>query len=105
MEVLINTRLISELIEKGDFFGVRETLEKSMAEQSQTFEADIARMILAGKIDRKEGLAHADSPSNLMWRLENDFTVSKRGELPPADNAEPEDDGPSFTDFTLDVKH
>ncbi|MEY2684320.1 MAG: hypothetical protein RJA09_1464 [Pseudomonadota bacterium] len=105
VEVLINTRLISELIEKGDFFGVRETLEKSMAEQSQTFEADIARMILAGKIDRKEGLAHADSPSNLMWRLENDFTVSKRGELPPADNAEPEDDGPSFTDFTLDVKH
>lgn len=105
VEVLINTRLISELIEKGDFFGVRETLEKSMAEQSQTFEADIARMILQGKIDRKEGLAHADSPSNLMWRLENDFTVSKRGELPAETAAEPEDDGPSFTDFTLDVKH
>ncbi len=105
VEVLINTRLISELIEKGDFFGVRETLEKSMAEQSQTFEADIARMILQGKIDRKEGLAHADSPSNLMWRLENDFTVSKRGDLPPNEATEPEDEGPSFTDFTLDVKH
>ena len=76
-----------------------------MAEQSQTFEADIARMILQGKIDRKEGLAHADSPSNLMWRLENDFTVSKRGDLPPNEATEPEDEGPSFTDFTLDVKH
>jgi twitching motility protein PilU len=38
VEVMVNSRLMSELIEKGDFFGVREALEKSMAEGSQTFE-------------------------------------------------------------------
>ena len=39
VEVLLNTKLISELIEKSDFSGVREAMEKSMAEGSQTFEA------------------------------------------------------------------
>jgi twitching motility protein PilU len=36
--VLLNTKLVSELIEKGDFGGVKEAMEKSMAEGSQTFE-------------------------------------------------------------------
>ncbi len=101
VEVMVNTRLISELIEKGDFFGVREALEKSMAEASQTFEVDLARLILSGRIDRKEGLAYADSPTNLMWRLDNASQSSAAQAAPPPE-AEPS--GPSFSDFTLDVK-
>ena len=62
VEVLLNTKLISELIEKGDFSGVKEAMEKSMAEGSQTFEQDIARLIVDGTVDKKEGLAYADSP-------------------------------------------
>ncbi|GAB3188897.1 PilT/PilU family type 4a pilus ATPase [Hydrogenophaga aquatica] len=105
VEVLVNTRLVSELIEKGDFFGVREALEKSMAEESQTFEADLARLVVAGKVDRKEALAYADSPTNLMWRLENDVALRhKPGAGPAADQPET-NAGPSFSDFTLDVKH
>ena len=45
-----------------------------MAEGSQTFEQDIARLITEGVITRDEGLAYADSPTNLMWRLQNDMT-------------------------------
>lgn len=71
VEVLLNTKLVSELIEKGDFSGVRDNMEKSMAEGSQTFEEDLARLIGNGTIDRNEGLANADSPTNLMWRLQN----------------------------------
>jgi twitching motility protein PilU len=71
VEVLLNTKLVSELIEKGDFSGVRDNMEKSMAEGSQTFEEDLARLITSGTIDRNEGLANADSPTNLMWRLQN----------------------------------
>lgn len=71
VEVLLNTKLVSELIEKGDFSGVRDSMEKSMAEGSQTFEEDLARLITDGTIDRNEGLANADSPTNLMWRLQN----------------------------------
>ena len=100
VEVLLNTKLIAELIEKGDFSGIKEAMEKSMAEGSQSFEADIARLIMDGVVDRKEGLANSDSPTNLMWRMQNDFsTISK---IKPEE--EP-DDEPSFTEITLDVKH
>ena len=99
-EVLLNTKLIAELIEKGDFSGVREAMEKSMAEGSQTFEHDIARLIVEGSVDRKEGLAHADSPTNLLWRLQNDFTKAAK----PAAVVEEEEEA-SFTEITLDVKH
>ena len=71
VEVLLNTKLVSEMIEKGNFSGVRDSMEKSMAEGSQTFEEDLARLISNGTIDRDEGLANADSPTNLMWRLQN----------------------------------
>ncbi|TDQ43567.1 PilT/PilU family type 4a pilus ATPase [Tepidicella xavieri] len=107
VEVMVNTRLMSELIEKGDFFGVREALEKSMAEESQTFEEDIARLIMEGKVDRKEGLAYADSPTNLMWRLQNQPHAS-RGQAPASAAPQTpvgEAAGPSFSDFTFDVNH
>ena len=102
VEVMLNTKLISELIEKGDFSGVKEAMEKSMAEGSQTFELDIAKMITDGVVTRKEGILHADSPTNLMWRLENDFHVAAKAAAEPEEDP---DDEPSFTEITLDVKH
>ena len=101
VEVLLNTKLIAELIEKGNFSGVKEAMEQSMAEGSQTFEQDIARLISEGSVTRNEGLLHADSPTNLMWRLENDFTAKAKAEEPQTDL----DDEPSFTEITLDVKY
>ena len=102
VEIMLNTKLVAEMIEKGDFSGVKEAMEKSMAEGSQTFEQDIARLIMEGVVDRKEGLANADSPTNLMWRLQNDFNAR-----PPAPRAAPKTrtTQPSFTEITLDVKH
>jgi twitching motility protein PilU len=100
VEVMLNTKLISELIEKGDFSGVKEAMEKSMAEGSQTFEMDIAKLIVDGTVTRKEGLLHADSPTNLMWRLENDFAVAAKA----AEPEEEEDEEASFTEITLDVR-
>jgi twitching motility protein PilU len=105
VEVMLNTKLVSELIEKADFSGVKEAMEKSMAEGSQTFEEDLARLIMEGRIDRKEGLAYADSPTNLMWRLQNDFSLAaKAAQANKAEqDAKSEDDTPSFTEITLDV--
>jgi twitching motility protein PilU len=101
VEIMLNTSLVAEMIEKGDFSGVKEAMEKSMAEGGQTFEHDIARLITEGLVDRKEGLAHADSPTNLMWRLQNDFEARAKPEEPEEDP----DDQPSFTEITLDVTH
>lgn len=101
VEILLNTKLVTELLEKGDFFGVKEAMEKAMAEGSQTFEQDIARLIQDGIVDRKEGLTNSDSPTNLMWRLQNDFTHASQ----PAAQEAMVDDEPSFTEISLDVKY
>ncbi|MEO7115350.1 MAG: type IV pili twitching motility protein PilT, partial [Caldimonas sp.] len=100
VEVMLNTKLISELIERGDFSGVKEAMEKSLAEGSQTFEQDLARMINGNIITRDEGLAYADSPTNLMWRLSNDMSPASR----TTQKKEEESDQPSFTEITIDVR-
>lgn len=105
VEVMLNTKLVSDLVEHGDFSGVREAMEKSMAEGSQTFEETLAQLILSDRIDRKEGLSHADSPTNLMWRLQNDFSIAAKAAQARQEASQPtEDDEPSFTEIVLDVK-
>jgi len=101
VEVLLNTKLVADLIEKSDFSGVKEAMDNSIAEGSQTFEEDLARLITEGRIDRKEGLVNADSPTNLMWRLQND--QGRRTANAPQQE-EPPNDEPSFTEITLDVR-
>ena len=103
VEVLLNTKLISEMIEKGNFSGIVEAMERSMAEGSQSFEADIARLILEGRVDRKEGIAHADSPTNLMWRMQNDQGQAKKKIIQQQEEEDEEE--ASFTEIVLDVKH
>jgi twitching motility protein PilU len=101
LEVLLNTALVAELIEKGDFSAVKEAMEKSMAEGSQTFEEDIARLVIDERVSREEGLAQADSPTNLMWRLQNRAAPKQQVD----DRALTDQvDEPTFTDITLDVK-
>ncbi len=99
IEVLLNTKLVSELIEKGDLGGVKEAVEKSLAEGSQTFEQDIARLINEGVISRDEGLANADSPTNLLWRLQNEQAPVSRVS-PKKDESEQA----TFTDITIEVR-
>jgi twitching motility protein PilU len=101
VEVLLNTKLVADLIEKGDFSAVKEAMDNSIAEGSQTFEEDLARLITEGKVDRKEGLVNADSPTNLMWRLQND--QGRRTAHKPQEEEVPSDE-PSFTEISLDVR-
>jgi twitching motility protein PilU len=98
VEILLNTKLVAELIDKGEFTAIKEAMEKSLAEGSQTFEEDLARMIGDGTITRDEGLAFADSPTNLMWRLQNDQAPIARA---PVKSEDP--DTAFFTEIALDV--
>jgi len=100
-EILLNTKLVSELIENGDFGGVKEAMEKSIAEGSQSFEEHFAQLIQEGSITREEGLAFADSPTNLLWRLQNDSSPLTR--QPPKAEEKASDEA-SFTEITLDVR-
>ncbi|HEY0201907.1 MAG TPA: type IV pilus twitching motility protein PilT, partial [Burkholderiaceae bacterium] len=102
VEVLLNTRLVAEMIETGDFSNVRDTMEKSMAEGSQTFEESLARMVLDKRVSREEAMAYADSPTNLIWRLQNDFKQTANT-LKPAEEEDTSDEA-AFTEIVLDVQ-
>ena len=98
VEVLLNTQLVRELIAKGELAGVREAMEKSLAEGSQTFEQSLAQLVVEQRVSREDALAFADSPTNLLWRLQNDFTTRAAAPAP-----EPEDDEPSFREISLNL--
>jgi len=100
IEIMMNTKLVSELIEQGDFNGVKEAMEKSMAEGSQTYEENFAKLIENGTISREEGLAFADSPTNLLWRLQNTMEPTSRA---PVKQEDAPSDTATFTEITLDV--
>jgi len=102
IEILFNTKLTSELIEQGDFAGVKDAMEKSIAEGSQTYEEHFAKLISDGTITREEGLAFADSPTNLLWRLQNDTSSSRMATTPRKE--EKAGDEASFTEITLEVR-
>src|SRR5256885_14967357 len=61
VEVLLNTRHIAELIEKGEINEIKEALEKSMSPGSQTFEQALFKMFIEGRISQEEAMANADS--------------------------------------------
>ncbi|MCP2937598.1 type IV pili twitching motility protein PilT, partial [Salmonella enterica subsp. enterica serovar Typhimurium] len=62
VEVLLNTRYISELVERGEVNSVKEAMERSMAPGSQTFEQDLFRLYREGEITLDEALSNSDSP-------------------------------------------
>jgi len=101
VEVMLNTKHVSELIEQGEIRQIKEAIEKSMAPGSQTFEQALLHLIKGGVITQEEALAHADSASNLFWLLNNneqsDKSTPKKSD-PPKDEG-----GASFTEFTLNV--
>lgn len=98
IEVLLNTRHIAELIEQGNITQIKDAIEKSMAPGSQTFEQALMQLIQDDVVTQDEALANADSASNLYWLLNN--TQSKQAQPEPE---EKKDEGPTFTEFTLNV--
>jgi twitching motility protein PilU len=99
VEVLLNTKLIAGMIETGELSSVKEAMEKSIAEGSQTFEEDLGRLINEGIVSRDEGLSHADSPTNLLWRLQNEQAPVSR-----AEPAKKEPEVATFTEIVIDVR-
>ncbi|MDB5766184.1 MAG: twitching motility protein [Collimonas fungivorans] len=102
VEIMLNTRHVSELIEEDNISQIKEAMEKSLAPGSQTFEQALMQLIDDGIITQDEALAHADSPSNLYWLINNHTPSSKKNSMPTL--PEPERvEGATFTEFTLDL--
>jgi twitching motility protein PilU len=109
VEILLNTRHIAELIEKGELNGIKEAMEQSLAPGSQTFEQDLHRLYKEGTITLDEALANADSPTNLSWLINNEQvkTPGKSASVPLIGSSLPPNEegsgGASFSEFTLNM--
>ncbi len=113
IEVLLNSRYIAELIEKGDLAEIKDAMEKSMVPGSQTFEQSLYSLYSTGVITLDEALANADSANNLQQVINN---AAAPGAAAAADSAGAQADKPgaapdytkstapgSFSDFKLDM--
>jgi twitching motility protein PilU len=101
VEIMVNTRYVSDLIEKGDIGQIKEAMDKSLSPGSQSFEKALLELVQAGLISQEEALANADSATNLLWLLNNGpESQSARDEAAARPAEDPA--APSFTEFTLD---
>ena len=107
-EILLNTRHVQELIERGEILAIKESMEQSLAPGSQTFEQDLFRLYRGGVITLDEALANSDSPTNLSWLINNSeiTNTSQQPELSieaALDFAETDDGGTSFKEFSISL--
>ena len=89
VEVMLNTKLIADLIASGEIPSIKAAMEKSLAPGSQTFEQELMRLYLSDVISLEEALGNSESPTNLSWLINNAQTEApqKAGDtahLPPA---------------------
>lgn len=103
VEVLLNSRYVGELIEKGELNEIKEAMEKSMAPGSQTFEQCLFNLYKAGVITLDEALANADSANNLQWLINNAAAPAQppAASQTPANPVQSAPPGTSFSKFTL----
>ncbi|MEO8411651.1 MAG: type IV pili twitching motility protein PilT, partial [Propionivibrio sp.] len=107
-EVLLNTRHVQELIERGEVLAIKEAMEQSLAPGSQTFEQDLFRLFRENIITLDEALSNADSPTNLSWLINNSEIAGHLGGKDlrldtTMDFAETNSAGASFREFTLSL--
>ncbi len=111
VEILINSRHIAELIEKGELNEIKDAMEKSMVPGSQTFEQALYRMYKDNIITLDEALNNADSANNLQQVINNAAAPEKSATDTPAQPDKPgaapdytKSAAPgSFSDFKLDM--
>ena len=71
VEILMNSRHIAELIEKGDLAEIKDAMENSMIPGSQTFEQALFQLYKTNTITLDEALSSADSANNLQQVINN----------------------------------
>jgi twitching motility protein PilU len=97
VEVLMNSRHVSELIEKGDLNEIKDAMENSMVPGSQTFEQALFQRYQSGTITLDEALANADSANNLQQVINNAAAPA------PAEQTPREPDKSVAPDYTKSV--
>ena len=100
-EVLLNTPRIAELIRAGGLSDIKQAMEQSLSEGSQTFEQALYRLYRNGEIELDEALKNADSATNLSWLVNNAQPLEEKSSAPGTDQSTPKNDPDMSFDISL----
>ena len=105
VEVMLNSRHIAELVEKGDMVAIKESMDQSMSPGSQTFEQSLFLLYKSGVITLEVASANADSANNLLYLINNSDmgSATKKEEVKIEEGEEQSASGATFSEFTLDM--
>jgi len=83
IEILLNSPLISDLIQRNEMGALKEAMMKGRELGMQTFDMALYDLYKKGKINEKQALHHADSPNDLrlMIKLDSKSLGSPLGSL------------------------
>jgi twitching motility protein PilU len=82
VEVLINTPLIRDMVRRGQIHEMKEAMDRSLAENMQTFDQALYGLYKEGKIELEEALTKADSRDGLALKIR----LAEGGEPGASDN-------------------
>ncbi|STQ90807.1 PilT/PilU family type 4a pilus ATPase [Iodobacter fluviatilis] len=97
VEVLLNTPRISELIRAGELSDIKQAMEQSLSEGSQTFEQALYKLYRNGEVELDEALKSADSATNLSWLVNNAQPLTEH------QNSKPDDKPDTAPDMSFDI--
>mgnify|MGYP001390746675 FL=1 len=105
VEVMLNTKHVAELIQKGEIDQIREAMEQSLSPGSKTFEQALFELYMAGTVSKDEALKNSDSSTNLSWLINNfeQKAAGKLGESPTGRVMVKPGVGYSFSEIKLNV--
>jgi twitching motility protein PilU len=69
LEILLNTALVKELLQKGELGQLKEVMESGRGEGMQTFDLHLKELVEQGIVSEEKALTYADSPSDLRLKL------------------------------------
>jgi twitching motility protein PilU len=81
LEILLNTPLVGQLIQKGELHKIKELMKKSTTLGMQTFDQALQELYTAGEISYDDALHHADAPNELrlLIKLGKDADLEQAG--------------------------
>lgn len=99
VEIMVNTRSVADLIEKGNIAQIKDSIEKSMSPGSQSFEQALLILVKEKLVTQDEAMINADSATNLLWMLNNGpDSKASQPEIKQSEEA-------SYTEFELKIPH
>ena len=105
VEVMLNSRHVADMVEKGDMIGIKESMDQSMSPGSQTFEQSLFNLYKSGVITLEVATTNADSANNLLYLINNSDMSggAKKEEVKIEEGEEQSASGATFSEFTLDM--